>query len=60
MKRYDSVDKLPKLIRKILGDDFESLGFFCHVVNAEYAKGRTQAEAFDIAWKWLREVYNKP
>jgi hypothetical protein len=60
VKQYKSIDKLPRLIHKILGQNYEALGFFRCVVNGELEKGRTIAEAFREAWEWVREVYDKP
>jgi hypothetical protein len=60
MKQYKTIDDLPKLAHRILGQDYEALGFFQNVVNEGLKAGLTEAESFSMAWKWLRKVYDKP
>lgn len=60
MKQYKTIDQLPKLVHRILGQDYEALSFFRHVVNEGMKSGLTETEAFSMAWYWLRKTQNKP
>lgn len=60
MDKYATIDKLPRYIRNILGDDYEALGFVCNVINEELNKGTDWTQSIDIAWKWLKETQGKP
>lgn len=61
-KRYKNVDELPRLVHRILGPtkNYEILGFFQYIVNKELAKGKTEAEAWTEAWRWIKKIWNKP